>query len=259
MDHIGNERSEEGTPMEMSTFWAPYRDFRPIRSAGRALLSEAFSEYIALTAGMSPLEIANAFGESGDLDDRDVIKREIHFLTGIFVEGRIRTYARLTGGGDPVELPAAAWEIDDAVPRFATASFNFERAHDPSAFPTHWIFVDKADWDAAMNGLRNSHLAPLEEWESDEQGLKENPPIIVVNSRNPEDIPVQNAGPATAHQPWRSEILRIEGVIEATGLKRSTIYAKVAAGTFPRQIPIHGSTTGWRRGDVQDWLDGLTD
>lgn len=164
----------------MSTPWQPYREKRLIRSAGRTLLSDAFSDYMAITVGISPSEIASAFDSFGSVDDRDMIKREIHFLAGVFLDGRIRTYTRLAGGGDPTELPAAAWEMDDAVPRFSIAPMNMERLHDPSAAATHWIFVDNAEWDAAMDGLREDRLHKLDDGQEGEHECDKAPasPLI---------------------------------------------------------------------------------
>lgn len=257
MESTGHEGSEKGAAMEMSAPWQLYREGRQIRSAGRTLLSHAFSNYMALFDGIGPMEIASAFDNAGNADDRDLIEREIHFLAKIFVEGRIRTFARLAGGGDPIELPASAWELDDAVPRFATASLNVDQPHNSSAAATHWIFVDTNQWDTAMDGLRDSRLPWTDDWDNAEVEPSEPPAIAVVHSGS--ELGGPNDGPTrSAPEPWRNEILSIDAVISATGLKRSTIYAKIAAGSFPRQIAIHGTRTGWRRGHVQDWLDALT-
>ena len=49
-------------------------------------------------------------------------------------------------------------------------------------------------------------------------------------------------------------VLRLPGVIAATGLSKSVIYRRVKAGTFPRPIDLGGRAVGWRRGDVAAWL-----
>lgn len=257
MESTGPERSDESKQTDISPPWQVYRQRRLTRSAGRTLLSEAFSDYMALFDGMGPSEIAAAFDRNGDADDRELIEREIHFLTGIFVEGRIKTFSRLAGGSEPAELPTSTWELDDAVPRFATAALNLNHPHNTAAPSTHWIFVDTSQWDAAMEGLRHSRLPTSEEWDSAEPGPNEPPPITVVNANGEPGQAANDATGQSAPELWRNEIMTREAVIKATGLKRSTIYAKIAAGTFPRQIAIHGSRTGWRRGQVQDWLDAL--
>lgn len=38
-------------------------------------------------------------------------------------------------------------------------------------------------------------------------------------------------------------------------LSRSTIYALMAAGKFPRSIPLGERSIGWLESDIQDWID----
>lgn len=49
-------------------------------------------------------------------------------------------------------------------------------------------------------------------------------------------------------------ILRIKEVMARTGLKRTTLYAKIAQGTFPRQLQISERCAGWRQSDIEKWL-----
>lgn len=49
-------------------------------------------------------------------------------------------------------------------------------------------------------------------------------------------------------------ILRIRAVLDCTGLTRSTLYRKIEAGTFPRQITISTRCVGWREKAVREWL-----
>jgi prophage regulatory protein len=49
-------------------------------------------------------------------------------------------------------------------------------------------------------------------------------------------------------------ILRLKTVLERTGLSRSTLYRKIANGSFPRQIPISARCAGWRESSVQRWI-----
>ncbi len=46
------------------------------------------------------------------------------------------------------------------------------------------------------------------------------------------------------HPPDR--IIRLKTVLFRTGLSRSTIYRKIAEGTFPVQLKISTNGTGWR-------------
>ena len=49
-------------------------------------------------------------------------------------------------------------------------------------------------------------------------------------------------------------ILRINIVLERTGLSRSTLYRKIQSGTFPRQIAIAQRCAGWRESAVNEWM-----
>jgi len=49
-------------------------------------------------------------------------------------------------------------------------------------------------------------------------------------------------------------ILRINTVLERTGLTRSTLYRKIERGEFPRQVKIAQRCAGWRESAVNDWL-----
>lgn len=49
-------------------------------------------------------------------------------------------------------------------------------------------------------------------------------------------------------------IIRLPAVLKATGLSRSTLYRKIAQGTFPKQIAISERCAGWRKSAVNDWI-----
>ena len=49
-------------------------------------------------------------------------------------------------------------------------------------------------------------------------------------------------------------ILRLNAVLDRTGLSRSTLYRKVQTGTFPAQIRIATRCTGWRESAITAWL-----
>ena len=49
-------------------------------------------------------------------------------------------------------------------------------------------------------------------------------------------------------------ILRLKTVLERTGLSRSTLYRKIADGSFPRQIAISTRCAGWRESSVNRWM-----
>ena len=49
-------------------------------------------------------------------------------------------------------------------------------------------------------------------------------------------------------------IIRLKTVLDRTGLSRSTLYRKIAAGTFPRQLPISIHGAGWHESAVERWI-----
>ena len=50
-------------------------------------------------------------------------------------------------------------------------------------------------------------------------------------------------------------ILRLPQVEQATGYKRSHIYALEAKGEFPKRIALGPRSVGWRQSEVIAWLD----
>jgi prophage regulatory protein len=50
-------------------------------------------------------------------------------------------------------------------------------------------------------------------------------------------------------------ILRRKQVEARTGLSRSTIYARISEGTFPKPIDLGGGrAVGWIEAEIDDWL-----
>ena len=66
--------------------------------------------------------------------------------------------------------------------------------------------------------------------------------------------PPQTAVPA-APTVQRVRLLRIADVCFATGLGRSTVYAKIKENSFPRPVQLHGTCVAWREADVNAWIE----
>jgi len=49
-------------------------------------------------------------------------------------------------------------------------------------------------------------------------------------------------------------ILRLNAVLDRTGLSRSTLYRKMQNGTFPRNIQISARCAGWRESAIEAWV-----
>ncbi|AZO16568.1 AlpA family phage regulatory protein [Mesorhizobium sp. M2A.F.Ca.ET.043.05.1.1] len=50
-------------------------------------------------------------------------------------------------------------------------------------------------------------------------------------------------------------IIRLTTVLSRTGLSRSTLYRKIAEGTFPAQLKISVNGAGWRESDINRWVE----
>ncbi len=53
-----------------------------------------------------------------------------------------------------------------------------------------------------------------------------------------------------------NKIHRIKTVCDITGLPKSTVYAKMLNGEFPRPIKLGRRAVGWKSEDIDDWLLG---
>ncbi|WP_316179280.1 AlpA family transcriptional regulator [Bradyrhizobium sp. SZCCHNRI1009] len=49
-------------------------------------------------------------------------------------------------------------------------------------------------------------------------------------------------------------IIRLKAVLTRTGLSRSTIYRKIAEGTFPAQLKISINGSGWHESEINQWI-----
>lgn len=56
------------------------------------------------------------------------------------------------------------------------------------------------------------------------------------------------------HSEKPERIIRLSSVLDRTGLSRSTLYRKVAQGTFPKPIRISVRSAGWRESAVNEWV-----
>ncbi|WP_022851530.1 AlpA family phage regulatory protein [Limisalsivibrio acetivorans] len=53
----------------------------------------------------------------------------------------------------------------------------------------------------------------------------------------------------------RKNLLRRKQVEAITGLSRSSIYAKMEKGTFPKSIKLSTRSVGWLESEVIEWID----
>lgn len=64
------------------------------------------------------------------------------------------------------------------------------------------------------------------------------------------------AAEAMGGQAAPRNLIRLAEVQKRTALSRSSIYAKIAAGTFPRPVK-QGASSVWVDTEVQAWIDAL--
>ncbi len=50
-------------------------------------------------------------------------------------------------------------------------------------------------------------------------------------------------------------LIRLSKVMEMVPLKRSTIYARAEAGTFPQRRDLGGGVVAWSRNEVLAWME----
>lgn len=49
-------------------------------------------------------------------------------------------------------------------------------------------------------------------------------------------------------------LLKLKDVVERCALSRTSIYAKIKAGTFPRQMVISVKAVAWLETEIDDWI-----
>ena len=57
--------------------------------------------------------------------------------------------------------------------------------------------------------------------------------------------------------PAQNRIIRLPEVQALTGQSRSSIYRRIAAGTFPPPVKLGERSIGWREQAVLQWIDSL--
>lgn len=56
------------------------------------------------------------------------------------------------------------------------------------------------------------------------------------------------------HDDRTQKILRLPDVKARTGLSRSTIYLRLATGTFPRPVSLGARSIGFVESEIDDWI-----
>lgn len=229
---------------ETSALWSAYRVESFPHSDGRALLGEALATYTMLQDGIGPMDIAKAFAPGGDAQDRQIVLMAVDIIGRALLTGRFTTYARPIGGGEPVRLDPGVWELDDFTHRFATCGIDPRRPFDLDSPATHRIFIDRADIEAIYDVCCSDIPQPT--------------PARA--SRNQKTIPDDaglNSGVMVVGDPATDRLLRLPEVEGMVGMKRSTIYSRIADGRFPEPVKNGSRIAAWRESDVRAWLEKI--
>lgn len=220
---------------------SPYTLAEQPTSVGRVLLARAFSHWCVLHHGLDVQEVAAALDPDGQIDA--CTRQEVHFaarlLGELFASGEMKTWVRPFGGGSPVPLQPGEWEIDDFRERVARSAIDPARPFDPSAEPTHWIFIDLEDFNRVVS-------------QSCGEATDETRSVRHADTRE-----ANQAQPQSAAADLRSSdrLLRMPEVKRRTGMSASTIYRRIEEKRFPKQIPIErGNIAAWLESEVAEWI-----
>jgi prophage regulatory protein len=66
--------------------------------------------------------------------------------------------------------------------------------------------------------------------------------------------PMMVASPASCGSSNNLSILRLPDVMKRVGLKHASIYERMAAGSFPKQISLGARAVGWLEHEIDAWL-----
>lgn len=244
--------------------WGPYSmDDTTISMENRSLVS-VFGELVAFQAEFAPWELPDIFAAAHDEGENDACKRivsmQAELLASQFAKGTIRTFARQFGGGSATLMPAEQWEIDDPLPRFATGVFSLDQWNNPSAEPTHRIFVNAAEFDAWL-----AKLSPPGELNQADLDVLADPQLRAKRSvaaqkkrRTRKSAPEsdQPNGDTRSSETQASLLLTMTEVRQLTRLGRNTIYTMMERGEFPKPIR-RGRSVRWLKSKIEAWVAKL--
>lgn len=78
-------------------------------------------------------------------------------------------------------------------------------------------------------------------------------PVAVHQTKSPV-VPAVGSG---VH--WQDRaLLRLSEVSQIVGISRSTVYGRMADGTFPRPVQVSERSVRWRSADIAAWLSDLS-
>lgn len=240
--------------------WALYGERDGASSAIGPSLVSAFAKIVQIRTDFAAHEIPAIMAAPADDGENDACRDLVFVLAeGLatqFVLGHIATYARPLGGGEAVRMKAELWELDHPAWRFATGMLNLERWADAAAEPTHRIFVDRDQFDQYLAFLPTSTVLT-----DDQVARVVDPALHARRSRQRSLAPTQvRGGPVLMHQQQEhaasavgAALVDIEQVMLLTGLKRTSVYKLIKAGSLPEPVKI-GSRSLWPADEIHSWV-----
>jgi predicted DNA-binding transcriptional regulator AlpA len=243
--------------------WSPYDGRQDLASVGRVSLVKAFADVVRVRLGTEPYELSSVFAAPSDDAEndceKDLVALQSRYFIDDFLSGAMMSFARPIGGGEAVPMPASMWELDDCLLRFATGAFNLERWVDTDTEPTHYIFVDRQQFekllmslptDDTLSDYQMQYLADPRHAIRQREQSKQTPgaPLPIIDSP---DLP-------HSHVSSQDRLLGLASVMEVCGYKKSKIYDMVQKGQFPKQTGDGGKAL-WSAHEIYQWVEQRKD
>ena len=222
----------------MKPLWEPYSGQDGPRSPGRLLLSQFLESFYEQHWMEDAADIREAFAKPGS-DGASILASTIDFLGSLVADNIVAAALRPIGGGEPLPMKAALWEIDDYEVRFRSSALSLNDWLNPSATTTHWIFVSEADVTKFFDSWLNNTF---------------NEPVVFDAPQVTAPGDLKEMASFGGAEPRAATVLRLPAVMARTGLSRSTIYERIAAGTFPPQVRLGPRAAGWYEDEVDRWV-----
>lgn len=243
------------------TPWSPYEGRTDLVSSGRRTLVSAFGDVVRCLAGFPPSELLDIFEapeDDGENDAaRDLVQLDAEHMARAIAIGKLDTFGRPLGGGEVVTIPAAHWELDDPLPRFATGAFNLERWWEASADPTHRIFVDTKQFDRWLVSLQP--LGPLTNRQVEaivdpqKRAARAMANEATINASK-QAVLGEDHSQLSPDSPGVGPVLMTLGdVRDLTRRSSSTIYTDMEKGVFPEPVKL-GSSSRWLQSEVLAYI-----
>lgn len=71
---------------------------------------------------------------------------------------------------------------------------------------------------------------------------------------SPDALPISTAREELEISRRPGRLLRLPEVMHRTGLKRSTLYRRMADGAFPKAYSLGGKIVAWAESEVDQWI-----